>query len=269
VAGRDLTGERLGPYRLEAAIDEGAFGRRYRARHVDLDSPRVIEVRETPDPAFQDAARAAAARGHTDATTVLDFGADGDLEYLVTDPAGSPVTAVRPAAAPARRRPLPAAPHLAAAAIAILAGASIVAAVTGAAHAPRPGAAPAPTAALGVPLHAGGLTLTVLTVDAGAAPPATLSLDPGDRFVTVVVRCQDTGAARAPVSPYDWVVTDAAGDIAAATAEGVDGPLPQRMLRPGQSAEGRIGFVVPSSGQGLRLHYDAERGDGSAQAPLT
>jgi hypothetical protein len=45
--------------------------------------------------------------------------------------------------------------------------------------------------------------------------------------------------------------------------------LEQRVLGPGQSAAGEVGFVVPESAPGLRLRFDAELDDASASVPLT
>ena len=72
-----------------------------------------------------------------------------------------------------------------------------------------------------------------------------------------------------PVSPYDWVVLDAGGHRYGAVVDGLSGALPERVLGPGQSASGEVGFVVPMSARGLRLRFDAELGDESASVPLT
>jgi hypothetical protein len=400
VGGRDLTGERLGSYLLEAADGESAFGRRYRATHVALDSPRMVEVRDAGvDPyvreRFLGEARAAARLEHPNIVAVLDYGAEGDLVYVVTehvesttlaerlgrlpvagrlrDPsvrrwiadvaagldhareAGLPVGPLRPASvlveaggdhalltdygdvrafadllreivtgaappaggtlpadletvladaamtryrtagelaravvgappagtrqpAPAHvphRVPRPSARHAAAGAAAVLAGACAVAVAAWAARQPPGPAVPAPGLAapvvggLGSPLRVGDLTLTVLSVDTGAPSPSSVRVGPGDRFVAVRVRCQDTGSGAMPVSPYDWVLLDATGTTYGAVVDGLSGGLPQRVLGPGQSAVGEVGFVVPASTPGLRLTFDAERGDASASVPLT
>ena len=399
VGGRDLTGERLGSYLLDAVAGEGAFGRRYRATHVALDSPRIVEVRDAGvDPyvreRFLDEARAAARVEHPNVVAVLDFGAEGDLLYLVTehmesttlaerlrdvpvprrleDPsvrrcigdvaagldcardAGLPGGALRPAsvlvergdgralltdygdlpafadlvreivtggpaaadsvlptdldtvladaaanryrtagevaravvgAAPGEapptpsragsRVPRPSVPRSAAAAAAVLAGAGVVAVAAWAARPPPgpPHAAPdlaAPVAGdLGSPLQVGGLTLVVLSVDSGAAPPPSIAVGDGDRFVAVLVRYQSAASGATPVSPYDWVLLDAAGTAYGAVVDGLSVGLAQRVLGPGQSAFGEVGFVVPGSAVGLRLRFDAEFGDASASVPLT
>jgi hypothetical protein len=400
VGGRDLTGERLGSYVLVAADGESAFGRRYRATHVALDSPRIVEVRDAGvDPyvreRFLDEARAAARLEHPNIVAVLDYGAEGDLVYLVTehvesvtlaerlrqvpvagrlgDPsvrrwiadvaagldhardAGLPSGPLRPAsvlvetagdhalltdygdvrafadllrelatgaappaagmlpadletvlgaAATARYRtagelaravvgvlpgearqprparaprgvPRPSPRQAAAAAAAVLVGAGVVALVARAAGPPPgpPRAASglaAPVAGdLGMPIRVGGLTLTVLSVDTGAALPPSLHAGGDDRFVAVRVLCRSAGGAATPVSPYDLVVLDADGDEYGAVVDGLGGGLPERVLGPGQSASGEVGFVVPESARGLRLRFDAELGDASASVPLT
>ena len=399
VGARDLTGERLGSYLLEAADGEGAFGRRYRATHVGLDSPRVVEVRDAGvDPyvreRFLGEARAAARLEHPNIVAVLDFGAEGDLLYLVTeqvesttlaerlrqvpvagrlrDPfvrrwigdvaagldhareAGLPGGALRPASVlvetgadralltdygdvpafadlvreiatgaaptaggalppgletvladaavnryrtagelaravvgafpgeplpppprPIRRVPRPSARQAGAAAAAVLAGAGAVALVAHAAVSPRgtsraaSGLATPVAGDLGAPLRVGGLSVTVLSVDTGAAPPPSVHAGGGDRLVAVRVVCRSAGAGAMPVSPYDWVVLDAGGHEYGAVVEGLSDALPERVLGPGQSASGEVGFVVPVSARGLRLRFDAELGDASASVPLT
>ena len=159
----------------------------------------------------------------------------------------------------------------------LLAGAGVAAGVAaGAGRAPVPAAAPAPgpglpapvTGSLGSPVAVDGLRLTVLSVDPDAPPPAALELAPGDRFVTVLVQCRDTDERPAPVSPYDWTLSDAAGGEYGAVVDGLPAPLREQMLAPGQSVRGQVGFVVPRPAQGLALNFDAELGDGSARVPL-
>jgi Domain of unknown function (DUF4352) len=262
---RDLTGQRLGPYRLEAALGAGAFGGRYGARHVLLDSPRVVEVCDGRGTGFREAARAAARLEHADAATVLDFGIDGELEYLVMDPAEPVEPPVRPAVSRPRR---PGARRLVAAAAAIVLGTGMVVAVARATP-PAPARSAAAPAAVGVPMEAAGLTVTLLSVDVDAVPPPAARPGAAGRFVAVAVLVRDTGSAPAPVSPYDWAVSDAGGGVYGAVVDGLDGPLAERTLPPGRSERGRIGFVVPRTAQGLRLHFDAELGNGAAQVPLT
>lgn len=62
---------------------------------------------------------------------------------------------------------------------------------------------------------------------------------------------------------------DAAGHEYGAVVDGLRGGLPERVLGPGQSASGEVGFVVPVAASGLRLRFDAEFGDASASVPLT
>jgi hypothetical protein len=280
VGGRDLTGERIGSYRLEAALDQGAFGRRYRATHVVLDSPRVVEVGEAGAGGrdrFLREARTAAQLEHPDLAAVLDFGIEGELQYVVTEYV-APTAPANPApATQARRRAawLPG-PQAAAAAAALLAGMGILTAAVRAAQpaagrppeAPAALAAPAP-GALGSPVQVAGLRVTVLSVDTGAVPPPSLQLGDGDRFVTVRVQCRAAGTGAAPVSPYDWVLSDAGGEVFGPVVEGLGGTLPERVVGPGQTARGQLGFVVPRTAAGLQLHFDAELGDASAQVPLT
>jgi hypothetical protein len=280
VGGRDLTGVRLGSYRLEAALDQGAFGRRYRATHVVLDSPRVVEVRGVGPGGerFLGEARTAAQFEHLDLPAVLDFGTEGDLQYLVTEYVASttPAGPGAPAAQPARRPPWLPGPQAAAAAAALLLGMGVLTAAVRAAAQPASGppgastslAAPVP-GALGSPVQLAGLRVTVLSVDTGAVPPPSLRLGDADRFVTVRVQCRAAGSGAVPVSPYDWVLSDAGGGVFGPVVDGLGGTLPERLVGPGQTARGQLGFVVPRAADGLQLHFDAELGDASARVPLT
>jgi serine/threonine-protein kinase len=90
--GQDLTGRQLGPYRLEAPLGHGGFGRVYRARHVALDIPRAVKVMQADlavDPQFRERflreARTAAQLHHPNIVAVFDFGTDGDIQYLVME----------------------------------------------------------------------------------------------------------------------------------------------------------------------------------------
>jgi serine/threonine-protein kinase len=89
---RDLSGRRLGPYLLEGLLGEGAFGRVYRARHVDLDAPRAVKVMRAEiagDIRFRERflreARTAARLDHPNIVAVHDFAADAEIQYLVME----------------------------------------------------------------------------------------------------------------------------------------------------------------------------------------
>ena len=86
----------------------------------------------------------------------------------------------------------------------------------------------------------------------------------------MAVRVQYRGAGgQNVVSPYDWVVSDAGGALYLPVVDGLGSPLPERELGPDQTAQGRVGFVVPRTARGLVLTFDSEVGDGSAQVPIT
>jgi serine/threonine-protein kinase len=132
-----------------------------------------------------------------------------------------------------------------------------------------PAPLPAPVAAaLGRPAQVGGAQVTVVSVNMNAAPPPATPLAPGTRLVTVQVVYQNTGRDPAPVSPYDWVLTDSSGALYGAVAQPGAGALPERQLEPGGTVRGLIGFEVPSAARRLVLAYDAELGDESATVPL-
>jgi serine/threonine-protein kinase len=89
---RDLSGRRLGSYLLEVLLGEGAFGRVYRARHVDLDVPRAVKVMRSEiagDIHFRERflreARTAARLDHPNIVAVHDFAADAEIQYLVME----------------------------------------------------------------------------------------------------------------------------------------------------------------------------------------
>jgi serine/threonine protein kinase/MFS family permease len=132
----------------------------------------------------------------------------------------------------------------------------------------RPGGAGRPNPArgeLGLPVPVAGLRVTVLSAVLDAPVPIAVAAKPDDRLVAVQVRC--VGTAPAAVSPYDWVITDASGNVYGAVAE-LDGTLPELELQPSESIRGSVGFVVPRSAQGLVLHFDAEAGDDAVEVPL-
>ncbi len=111
IGGRDLTGQQLGPYRLEAMLGDGALGRAYRARHVVLDVLRVIKVVQADsghDPQsrerFLREARAAARLDHPNIVPVHDFGSEADLQYLVMEYVESATLAEHLSSLPARGR---------------------------------------------------------------------------------------------------------------------------------------------------------------------
>jgi serine/threonine protein kinase len=89
---RDLTGRQLGPYLLEAVVGEGAFGRVYRARHVELNVPRAVKVMRhalAADRRFRERflreARMAARLDHPNIVSVHDFAAEAEVQYLVME----------------------------------------------------------------------------------------------------------------------------------------------------------------------------------------
>jgi len=194
--------------------------------------------------------------------------------YLeATEPVGtSPaLPALRPPAPALARRP---ARHrrptsrVAAPAAIVLVGAVLLTLV---AQPPAPGPVELPPPVVGVlgePVAAGGMRLTVLSVELDAQPPERLRLDPADRFVLVQLRSVAGASGPAIASPYDWTLTDDSGAAYPAVLDGVDGALPEGRLAPSGSAQGRLGFVVPRSAAGLVLHFDAEVGDDAAQVPL-
>jgi MFS family permease len=172
----------------------------------------------------------------------------------------------RRAPRPAPRWAARAAPAAVAAALLLGGGVFTGVALAGQAR-PRGAGPPAPERAdLGQPVSVAGLRVTVLDAVLDAPVPAGSGAGRGDRLVVVQVRCE---GMRTPVAvtPYDWAVTDASGEVFGAVDE-LDGALPQRRLGPAESVRGAIGFVVPRSAAGLVLHFDAETGDGSVAVPL-
>jgi serine/threonine-protein kinase len=189
----------------------------------------------------------------------------------------TPVPVVR------RPRRLPGLRVVAAAAAALL-GVGIVLTVVHAAQGgstpgPAPTLAPGPTAtaetllpdpvsgAVGSAVQVAGLRLSVLSVDTSAPATRSLPLPAGTRLVTI--RVQYSGAQEvAPISPYDWVLTDRDGAMYTVVVDGLSGALPERSIGPDQTVRGQIGFIVPRTAPGLVLHFDAQFGDSSAQIPL-
>jgi hypothetical protein len=163
--------------------------------------------------------------------------------------------------------------RVAAAAAALVVGAGIVTGAIRAAQpqtgSPLPGPAAPAAGAIGSPVRVDGLTVTVVRLAAGAAPPPSGEVTDAERFLTVGVVCRSAGSETVPVSPYDWVLVDADGEVYVPVVDGLGGALPERVLEPGQSAQGLIGFTVPATARGLRLRFDAELGDESASVPLT
>jgi hypothetical protein len=107
----DLSGRRLGHYRLEELIGTGAFGSVYRGRHVHLGVPRAVKVlrssaAELPElqARFLQEARTAAGLSHPRIVPVYDFGVDGGVQYIVMEYVESVTLArfLEPLAAPAR-----------------------------------------------------------------------------------------------------------------------------------------------------------------------
>jgi eukaryotic-like serine/threonine-protein kinase len=89
---RDLAGQTLGPYRLDALVGAGAMGEVYRAwderlhRHVALKALSA-EFAESPDRLrrLEVEARAAAAIAHVNVVTVYDTGTDDGVPYIVSE----------------------------------------------------------------------------------------------------------------------------------------------------------------------------------------
>jgi hypothetical protein len=136
----------------------------------------------------------------------------------------------------------------------------------------EPPIVPLPTpvqANVGVPFAVSGLNVTVQAATTAAPPPA-LGATASDRLVVLFVGCSTGGRQSAVVSPYDWVLTSAGGTVAyQSVVDGIDGVLPQTTLEPGQAVQGRVAFLVPATAKGLRLHFLAEVGDGSADVALS
>jgi serine/threonine-protein kinase len=125
---------------------------------------------------------------------------------------------------------------------------------------------PAPvTGAVGSPLTVSGLRITVQ----GTGPDTRGVAAPGQRLLAVQVLYENTGRGRAAVSPYDWAVTDAAGNVYSAVIPGLSTDLPERQLPSGGESRGTIDFAVPPSATGLVLHYAAEVGDATAVIALS
>ena len=109
--GLDLSGRLLGSYRLEGVIGSGAFGRVYRARHVALDVLRAVKVMQgdiAEQPAFRarflHEARTAANLSHPNIVSVLDFGVQDGVQYLVMEHIDSLTLGERLDRLPVRRR---------------------------------------------------------------------------------------------------------------------------------------------------------------------
>ncbi|HZV53230.1 MAG TPA: serine/threonine-protein kinase [Candidatus Dormibacteraeota bacterium] len=91
-SGADLSGRRLGPYRLERLIGSGAFGSVYRARHAHLGVLRAIKVLQTDlarvpqlQARFLQEAKTAAGLSHPCIVPVYDFGVDEGVQYIVME----------------------------------------------------------------------------------------------------------------------------------------------------------------------------------------
>jgi hypothetical protein len=122
---------------------------------------------------------------------------------------------------------------------------------------------PGPVAGVvGSPVNVSGVRLTVLSV----GPEARGGASP--RLLAVQVLYENTGHGRTEVSPYDWALTDSAGNPYPVVLTGLPTDLPERQLPTGGEARGVIDFSVPASATGLVLHYAAEVGDNTAAVAL-
>jgi len=173
------------------------------------------------------------------------------------------------AAQPARRRPAAGSAALMLAPVAaVLLGTGALFGFTLAMPPPPAARLPPPVhGVVGDPMTVGGVRLTVLAVEQGAPPPGLGAA--GDGLVTVRLEYRRTGPGATVVSPYDWVLSDAAGAAYGAVQEGVPGALGEGVLAPNASARGTLAFVVPRGVRSLVLHFDAELGDESADVPLS
>src|SRR6266513_3769181 len=86
------SGTKLGPYEIVAPIGSGGMGEVYRARDARLDRDVALKVL-TPAAAldadrlrrFEQEARATAALNHPNILAVFDVGADGGVNYVVSE----------------------------------------------------------------------------------------------------------------------------------------------------------------------------------------
>src|SRR5262245_24919007 len=78
-----LPGERLGPYRIVAAIGAGGMGEVYRAWDTRLDRDVALKVMKDGGTGFEREARAAAALNHPNIASVYDAGDDYVVMELV------------------------------------------------------------------------------------------------------------------------------------------------------------------------------------------
>src|SRR5437763_13168363 len=85
-------GARLGPYEIGEMIGRGGMGEVYRATDTRLGRDVAIKVLPphlADDPAslarFRREARAVAALSHSNIVAVFDVGAEGDMQFVVTE----------------------------------------------------------------------------------------------------------------------------------------------------------------------------------------
>src|SRR5438034_9050966 len=86
------SGSRLGPYEIIASIGAGGMGQVFKARDARLDRDVALKVL-TPAAAldadrlrrFEQEARATAALNHPNILAVFDVGADGGVNYVVSE----------------------------------------------------------------------------------------------------------------------------------------------------------------------------------------
>jgi len=132
------------------------------------------------------------------------------------------------------------------------------------------GSLPAPVAgSVGSQLRVAGLRLTVVSVTTSVSPThPTPALKSGDRFYLVEVLYENASGRPAFVSPFDWALTDQAGQVYEVVQPGLSNDLTDRQLPSGGEARGVIGFDVPSSSTGLTVHYASEQGDEEAAVPV-
>ncbi len=89
----ELIGRKLADrYAIEELLGKGAYGAVFRALHLSLDGPVAIKVlhampseHDDPSARFQREARTLSRLRHPHIVEVIDFGADGEIEYLVLE----------------------------------------------------------------------------------------------------------------------------------------------------------------------------------------
>ncbi|TMC06443.1 MAG: DUF4352 domain-containing protein [Chloroflexi bacterium] len=128
------------------------------------------------------------------------------------------------------------------------------------------GGLPAPVGgSVGQPVRVAGLRLTVVHVTPNAQGVQTAA---GSRFYLVEVLYENTSGRTALVSPFDWALTDQAGQVYDEARPGLSNDLSERQLKAGAEARGVIGFNVMPNATGLVLHFASQQDDEAATIPI-